>query len=62
MAKHANFASGDIVTIYEDPLTQQCPEGKAELLRFVGTDWSDGERWRIKFADGHICERWIYPD
>lgn len=30
--------TGDIITIYEDPITEKKPEGKALLLRKMGED------------------------
>ncbi len=51
----------EIVTIYEDPITQQKPEGKACLLHKV-LNLSDGlERWKVCFEgeDGAIYERTI---
>ena len=51
----------DTVTIYEDPITQQKPEGKAILLHKV-FDCPDGlERWKVCFSgeDGAVYERTI---
>lgn len=39
---------GDIVTIYEDPITEKIPEGKAVLLRPVNSD-EDLEWWEVRF-------------
>jgi hypothetical protein len=51
---------GDIVTIYEDPITQEKPEGEAQLI--VKENVSDElQYWKVKFLDdGFVCERWIY--
>lgn len=41
----------DIVTIYEDPITQQKPEGKAQLIH-KELDLGDGlEYWVVKFPE-----------
>ena len=51
----------DIVTIYEDPITELKPEGEATLLHKIG-DMGDGlESWEVCFAgdDGRVCERLI---
>jgi len=43
---------GQIVTIYEDPLTQKKPEGKAKLLSCIGKPINQPlERWWIQFLD-----------
>ena len=50
-----------IVMIYQDPITQEKPEGEALLLRKVA-DWPDGlERWKVCFRgeDGEVYERTI---
>jgi hypothetical protein len=52
------------VMIYEDPITQQKPEGKALLLHKI-QDLPDGlERWKVCFAgeDGAVYERTIKAD
>ena len=42
---------GDIVMIYQDPITQLKPEGKARLVCKI-MDWEDGiERWRVHFLE-----------
>ena len=51
----------DIVMVYEDPITQQKPEGKACLLHKID-DMGDGlERWKVCFEgeDGAVYERTI---
>jgi len=51
----------ELVTIYEDPITQQKPEGKAILLHKI-SDFPDGlERWKVCFEgeDGRVYERTI---
>ena len=42
---------GQIVTIYEDPITETRPEGEAELVTLEDT-YNDGlESWLVKFLD-----------
>lgn len=57
-----------VVMIYEDPVTQARPEGKAVLLSRVPGDFEavDGrsiERWNVCFEgdDGGVYERFILP-
>lgn len=42
---------GDIVTIYQDPLTEKNVEGQAQLGRFINEDRAL-EFWEVKFLDG----------
>jgi hypothetical protein len=50
---------GDVVTIYEDPLTEKKPEGKGKLQRLILDD-GDRELWEIIFyPSGDNCNRWI---
>lgn len=50
---------GDIVVIFEDPLTEKKIEGKARLIRLESKDHST-ERWAVKFLDdGMIVDRHI---
>lgn len=53
----------DEVMIYEDPITETKPEGKATLLRKMGECTTEGglESWRVCFAgdDGGVYERLI---
>lgn len=43
---------GDIVTIYQDPVTQKNPEGQARLTRLIAPDDGDGmSRWVVRFLD-----------
>ncbi len=52
----------DIVMIYEDPITQERPEGKAILLECIDND-RNPERWIVRFkSDGYKCERAIYVE
>ncbi len=49
------------VTIYEDPITEQKPEGKAILLHKVMELADNLERWKVCFEgeDGTVYERTI---
>ena len=53
---------GDVVMIYQDPLTQEKEEGQARLIRCVG-DQNDGcctEYWQVKFlGDGYVVHRMV---
>jgi hypothetical protein len=50
---------GDIVMVYEDPLDEHKPEGKAELLKKLIAD-SGLECWAVRFIDDGVkAERWI---
>jgi len=52
---------GDVVTIYEDPVTRHVVEGQAELIRQVW-DRRDGklEYWTVRFqSDGFVGDRFI---
>jgi len=51
--------TGRIVMIYEDPMTEKIPEGKARLIKLI--DRRDGlEEWDIQFCDdGFKCSRLI---
>jgi hypothetical protein len=43
---------GDTVTVYEDPITQNKPEGRAILVNQIKVErWSDAqlERWDVRF-------------
>lgn len=55
---------GDIVIIYDDPLTCLKQEGKAKLVKLVddGGFWEGSRitRWEVKFLDdGYRTERTI---
>lgn len=53
----------DIVIIYEDPLTEKNPEGKAKLIKkIIDTRQGNGnqEYWTVRFlSDNFICDRFI---
>jgi len=50
---------GDVVTIYEDPLTCTKPEGKARLLERLNVD-DELQHWRVEFLKDHSeALRWI---
>lgn len=40
--------TGQAVTIYHDPLTEQKPEGTAELIEFLGEN-TMFENWVVRF-------------
>lgn len=52
---------GDIVNVYEDPITEKKLEGKATLIsRIVGSNNSTYERWYVRFEGEHeLYERSI---
>jgi len=43
--------SGDIVKIYEDPVTKQKLEGEAKLNHFIAKIGLNIERWQVIFID-----------
>jgi len=52
---------GDTVMIWQDPVTQETPEGEATLLYH---HWTRGntQYWQVRFvSDGYKCERFIHP-
>jgi hypothetical protein len=58
--------AGDVVLVYEDPVTEQTPEGKARLVKPVKGEWGVSEgrnltRWAVRFLDepGRTFERFI---
>lgn len=57
---------GDIVKIYQDPMTQNIPEGKARLIKKLDEDHDKVmEWWKVEFfesADDPIVRRWIAKD
>jgi len=51
---------GDIIQVYEQPLTQTKPEGEAKLVSFIQKLNTGVELWRVKFIeDGQIVSRAI---
>ena len=49
---------GMTVTVYEDPITEENPEGEGELIRCI-QKFPDGiNYWYVRFQDGK-CQRWI---
>ena len=52
-----------MVAIYEDPITEKRPEGKARLVRRLNADHEGGmtlERWLVRFeGDAQDFERWV---
>ena len=52
---------GNVVTIYEDPITEKVEEGDAELVKRLKYLSDDCEYWKVRFLDGYgdICHRFI---
>lgn len=54
-AEGGNLRKGRVVTIYEDPLTETKPEGKAQLIspidQLVPVAPDGMERWWVQFLD-----------
>jgi len=51
-ADKGKLTPGQIVTIYEDPLTEMKPEGKAKLLSLIDRPGNEPlERWWVQFLD-----------
>lgn len=51
---------GDLVQIYQDPKTQQKPEGEAKLVKRVPCYDEGMERWEVRFpGDGGAVTRVI---
>lgn len=51
---------GDVVTIYEDPLTRKKVEGRAKLRRLWQTDNENRlEYWEVRFPEGFVADRWV---
>jgi len=51
---------GDIVEIYEQPLTETKGEGEAKLIYFISKLATNVELWKVKFIiDGQVCSRAI---
>ena len=48
---------GDIVTIYEDPLSCQKPEGEAKLVELLIDD-KEMQYWKVESL-GEYYRRWI---
>lgn len=53
----------EMTTIYQRPLTQEKPEGKACLLSYKMTDSDGMQLWNVCFEgdDGAVYQRWINP-
>lgn len=58
---------GDIVTIYEKPLTHEKEEGKAKLHKLIMLEAvdenGDSGFWEVEFLKepGETFQRWVYP-
>ncbi len=56
---------GETITIYQDPYTQEKPEGEARLVRRLDNHGNpEMERWRVAFlTDREVTyDRWILKD
>ena len=59
---------GKEIIVFEDPITEKKPEGKAILIRKIGLIGSglegwDLHSWRVRFLDdGMVTERTIRSD
>ena len=50
---------GDVVMIYDDPITKKKREGNATLIEKLTEDTSQ-EYWQVRFIDdGYVTGRWI---
>lgn len=60
MKRGDKMKPGDIVMIYEDPITQQKEEGRAKLIKQL-FDSGDGQPyWLVEFLeDNYRCQRFI---
>jgi rubrerythrin len=56
----AALKPGDVVMIYEDPVTKAKPEGRAKLLKLIRTEEEDMQFWQVEFIEGgEKVERWV---
>ena len=59
----AKLTPGQVVTIYEKPLCETMPEGKAKLISFIDRMPHEPlERWSVQFLDDDFhnpVDRWI---
>ena len=53
------FSKGQIVVIYEDPLTEEKIEGQAKLLKRVKTITEGTERWHVNFLADNVGDVFI---
>lgn len=47
---------GDIVTVYRDPVSRECPEGKAKLIKEINPNMGPAglSYWRVRFLDDNL--------
>lgn len=60
--RRGEMKKGDVVTIYEDPITQKKPEGRARLISRDIKAVGDGlEYWSVQFLEDYedITQRFI---
>jgi len=52
--------AGEIVTLYQDPVTCTKFDANAELVQFIGRE-DTLERWLVELLDesGGVVERWL---
>jgi len=51
------FEPGDIVDVYQDPITQKDFEGRAKIIKPVGTMLKGGHQyWMVNFVGDHYTE------
>jgi hypothetical protein len=55
------LSPGQVVMIYEDPVSKKKPEGKAKLLKLIRSEekFEDMQFWEVEFEDGTRTERWV---
>lgn len=55
------YKKGDVVMIYEDPLTKEKKEGEARLIKQIKFREQDcSEFWKVEFLDdGLVTHRWL---
>lgn len=44
-----DLKAGDWVTIFEDPITEQHPEGTAQLVEHILDVHGDAQAWKVRF-------------
>jgi len=55
LSEESKMKKGEVVTIHEDPITEEKPEGEAKLLKKIDEDHHAVrprcEFWQVKFLD-----------
>lgn len=64
-----NVKRGDVIPVYEDPLTQTKLEGEAIVVEVHSRDQYSGTNCTVKFGDGFVVRRrvlaeptWLAPE